>query len=151
MPKKYKYGRPLTEASGANLRAARHEAWRKDYVAKTVQAGFCAYDGHGTLPCARHQAEADAAAEAAEKQHWERMDALRADGRSPDLRHQARSATGARTYAYQRALQRPLSDCTGGRVERRGDDWNWYASVDHVPKNQRRGADVTPFGVWVQI
>lgn len=65
------------------------------------------------LLCARHAAEARDAADAAER------DYLAARTHLP-ARDVARGAYGARTYASQRAVERPLTPCTDGS---RGLGW----------------------------
>jgi hypothetical protein len=61
-------------------------------------------------PCERHRTEAEAAADAAEREY--RRQAVTY---GVPARHEAQMASGVRAAAYQRALERPLTPCSDGR------------------------------------
>lgn len=69
--------------------------------------------GHA-VPCPAHAAEARAAADAAEK-------AMRESCSHVPAKREAMLAGGARTYAYQHALDMPLTPCSDG-----GSGLGWY-------------------------
>lgn len=73
----------------------------------SVTRDYCYRGPHGPVPCPWHASIAAEAAEAAAIAYRESRDHLPA-------RDVARGAGGAATYAWQRALERPLTPCTDG-------------------------------------
>jgi hypothetical protein len=61
-------------------------------------------------PCERHRTEAEAAADAAEREYRRQAVSM-----GLPMKHEALMASGVRAGAYQRALERPLTPCSDGR------------------------------------
>lgn len=69
----------------------------------------CMWGEHGPVPCSAHAAEAEESARAAGIEAC-----LEADRNGLSNREMAQRNIGASAYAWQAALERPLTPCTDG-------------------------------------